>query len=176
MDEEQQHSGMNGGHAREEFLKLQLHNYMRLLLWLSILSPLQMDQPLKMLPAEPRMTGQMGNVMAAHTGSFQHRPLKCLWKSRHWLTERPFHHDGLFLCSVLWLGYLAEVDTAAFSTDPYFGWPPLHCLAAIQVVWDRVWRHQWSWEGEGEREGRRGETVMFKSRRCKDWSWTVVWF
>lgn len=56
----------------------------------------------------------------------------------------PLHHDGLFLCSVLWLGYLAEVDTAAFSTDPYFGRPPLHCLVTIQVVWYRVWRHQWS--------------------------------
>lgn len=44
------------------------------------------------------------------------------------------HHDGLFLCSVLWLGYLAEVDTAAFSTDPYFGRPPLHRLVTIQVV------------------------------------------
>lgn len=53
--------------------------------------------------------------------------------------------DGLFLCSVLWLVYLAEVDTAAFSTDPYFGRPPLHRLVTVQVARDRVRQHQWSW-------------------------------
>lgn len=66
----------------------------------------------------------------------------------------PFHHDGLFLFSALRLGYLAEVHTAAFSTDPYFGRPPLHCLVAIQVVWVRIWRYQWSWEAQGERKGK----------------------
>lgn len=48
----------------------------------------------------------------------------------------PFHREGLCLCSVLSLGYLAEVHTAAFSTDPYFGRSPLHGLVAVQIVWE----------------------------------------
>lgn len=77
--------------------------------------------------------------------------MEAVFKTGHWrndgLDHEPFHHNGLFLCSVLWLVYLAEVHIAAFSTDPYFGRPPLHCLVA-QVVWEGVRRHQWSWEGQ----------------------------
>ena len=87
------------------------------------------------------------------------RPLKWLnvqklKQNTDGLVHGPLHHERQFLCSVLWLGYLAEVDTAAFSTDPYFGWPPLHRLIAIQVVWDGVQRHQGSWEEQGEGRGR----------------------
>lgn len=67
--------------------------------------------------------------------------------TRNGLGHGPFHNDGQFLCSVLGLVYLAKVDTAAFSTDPYFGWPP---VLAIQIAWGRVLRHQWSWEGQAE--------------------------
>ena len=162
MDVELQNGRMNGGCAREEFSKLNSYittvcKTFSLMIQFLVLYGWNNEWRCLLL-LQPRWKGLMGKCDGGcHTGGGQHGPLKC----GHWWTHGPFfHHDGLFLCSVLWLGYLAEVDTAAFSTDPYFGWPPLHCLVAIQVVWDRVWRHQWSWEGQGERRGRRGESVM----------------
>lgn len=104
-----------------------------------------------MLPIKPRKKGQWACDVWFHGGYFQRgwnvfESSKDEERNMKELGYGLFHHDGLHLCSVLLLGYLAEVHTAAFSTDPCFGWPPLHCLVAIQIVWERVLRHQWSWK------------------------------
>lgn len=158
--------GMDG-HAREEFSKVNSYiTFIRFLLWCLLVHYRQNN-------------GWWKEWWAcdcdSRRGSFQHRATEMsvkvqkLRENTDGLGHGPFHHDGLFLSSVLWLGYLAEVDTAAFSTDPCFGWPPLHCLAAIQVVWVRVRRHHRSWEGQGKKSGRVEET---KRRRtlCKYWA------
>lgn len=98
-------------------------------------------------------------------------------KKYWWLSHGSLHH-GLFLCSVLGIGYLAEVDTAAFSTDPYFGWPPIHCLVAIQIVWDGVLRHQWSWDAKEERKRQSGGRKRVSTRQemtAGDQLWGLPW-
>lgn len=73
------------------------------------------------------------------------------WRERQWWSHEPFDATmmGQFLCSALWSGYLAEVDTAAFSTDPSFWRPPLHSLVAVQVGGNRVGGHHWTWRWWG---------------------------
>lgn len=128
--------------------------------------------------------------VGAHRGCFQWRPSKWLniqklkkkkkkkREKKHWWLSHGSLHHGLFLCSVLGIGYLAEVDTAAFSTDPYFGWPPIHCLVAIQIVWDGVLRHQWSWDAKEERKRQSGGRKRVSTRQemtAGDQLWGLPW-